>query len=413
LADDDRITAADLSGLKYFGRLKALFAIVHGAGCERDRAGNRKFHFDHYCLLLLLSLFSPAVRSIRALQQASELKKVRQRLGVSRFSYGSFSEGPQVFDPELLRPIIARLSRESRSKLEACGFDPRLADLRQTLTLADGTLMTALPRIAAAAWGGTPTGQRDYAWRLHTQFEVVSGDVYHAELTGPTNGGETCERRVLARTLEKDRCYILDRGYQSLDLFEQIHALGSGYVCRVTERTTWTATATRELSAEARQRGVVEDVVAALGAKRRRQGGHPVRVITLAVTPHVKRSGHKGDAGPSTSGVLIIVTNLLDVPAEIIAILYQYRWHIEIFFRFFKQVLGCGHLLSHRREGIEIQTYCAIIACLILSSMIPGRVTKRTHEMLHWYLLGVADEDELAAHLRKLEAAEKMQRRTS
>lgn len=40
-------------------------------------------------------------------------------------------------------------------------------------------------------------------------------------------------------------------------------------------------------------------------------------------------------------------------------LIYRFRWTIEIFFRFFKHVLGCRHLLSHRQNGIEIQTYCA------------------------------------------------------
>ena len=59
--------------------------------------------------------------------------------------------------------------------------------------------------------------------------------------------------------------------------------------------------------------------------------------------------------------------NLLDVPAEIISLIYRYRWAIEIFFRFFKHILGCRHLLSHSQNGIEIQTYCAIIACMLIS----------------------------------------------
>jgi hypothetical protein len=33
-------------------------------------------------------------------------------------------------------------------------------------------------------------------------------------------------------------------------------------------------------------------------------------------------------------------------------------------FDFVDPVLGCRHLLSHDPEGIEIQTYCAIIACM-------------------------------------------------
>ena len=38
-------------------------------------------------------------------------------------------------------------------------------------------------------------------------------------------------------------------------------------------------------------------------------------------------------------------------------------WTIEIVFRFFKHVLDCRHMLSDDEHGIEIQTYCAIIAC--------------------------------------------------
>ena len=38
-----------------------------------------------------------------------------------------------------------------------------------------------------------------------------------------------------------------------------------------------------------------------------------------------------------------IATDLLDVPAEIIALIYQHRWSIELFFGFFKQLLGCRY----------------------------------------------------------------------
>ena len=93
---------------------------------------------------------------------------------------------------------------------------------------------------------------------------------------------------------------------------------------------------------------------------------------------------------------------MLDVPAEIIALLYHYRWTIEIFFRFFKQILGCRHLLSRSENGIEIQTYCAIIACMLISLWTGKKPTLRTYEMICWYLVGMADQEELLAHLSRL-----------
>ena len=100
--------------------------------------------------------------------------------------------------------------------------------------------------------------------------------------------------------------------------------------------------------------------------------------------------------------MLRIATNLLDVPAEIIALIYQYRWTIEIFFRFFKHVLGCRHLISHSAGGIEIQTYCAIIACMLISLWTGRKPTLRTHEMICYYITGLADDEELLAHIEEL-----------
>jgi IS4 transposase len=52
---------------------------------------------------------------------------------------------------------------------------------------------------------------------------------------------------------------------------------------------------------------------------------------------------------------LCLVTNLLDVPAETIAQGYRYRWTIELFFRWFKQILGMRHLISTKEKGIKMQ----------------------------------------------------------
>jgi hypothetical protein len=71
------IQDSDLHGWKYFRRLTPLFQRLHDAGCQRDKAGNRTLHFDQYCTLIRLALFSPLARSLRALSQASGLTDVR------------------------------------------------------------------------------------------------------------------------------------------------------------------------------------------------------------------------------------------------------------------------------------------------------------------------------------------------
>ena len=150
----------------------------------------------------------------------------------------------------------------------------------------------------------------------------------------------------------------------------------------------------------------MRDCVADLGLSKKpaARPDHPVRVVCVHVQPHAKRSHRKGNTGAGPSdGLLRIATDLLDVPAEVIALIYQYRYTIELFFRFFKHVLGCRRLLSEGRPGIEIQTYCAIIACMLISLATGRKPTLRTYEMLCYFLMGWASEEELLAHLEKLQ----------
>ena len=118
------VTAADVTGLKYFEKLAPLLERLHTVGCERDQAGNRELHYDQLCLLLLLGLFNPVVDSLRGLQQASELETVQKRLGLGRASLGSLSEASRVFDPELLQPIIEELAPNC-SRWRATGVWPK------------------------------------------------------------------------------------------------------------------------------------------------------------------------------------------------------------------------------------------------------------------------------------------------
>ena len=389
----------DVQGLKYFDKLAPLLERLHEDACARDKAGNRELHYDQYCLLILLYLFNPIVSSLRSLQQASELAKVQKRLGCGRASLGSLAEAASVFDPERLKEIIAELSAE----LVPLVRDRRLKDI-PTITAVDGSLLAALPKMMQASLLKRQTGKGLVKWRLHTQFEVERLVPARIDVR-PNGGGEHDERAVLATTLQSDVTYVTDRGYLKYKLFNQIVAAGSSYVCRTHDDISFEVVEERPLSDEDRAAGVIRDVVVRLAQDRGpdHRPDHPVRLVFVQTTPHEKASHRKGNTGAGPSdGILRLATNLLDVPAEIIGLIYQQRWTIEIFFRFFKHLLGCRHLLSHSQRGIEIQTYCAIIACLLISLWTGRKPTLRTYEMICYYFCGLASEEELIAHLNRL-----------
>lgn len=397
-----KLREQDVTGLKYFDKLAPLLERLHDDGCARDRAGNRTLHYDQYCLLILLYLFNPIVTSLRGLQQASELAKVQKKLGCARAALGSLSEAASVFDPERLQAIVAELG----SELRPVARDPRMRDVPGALVAVDGTLLSALPKLMEASCRKRATGNGLVKWRLHTHFEVDRYVPTRIEVT-PDGGGPYDERAVLERTIESDRTYVMDRGYAKFVLFNRIVAAGSSYVCRLRDNSVYEVSESRPLSDADRALGVLDDQIVVLGqsGKADARPDHPVRLVTVRISPHTSRGKYRGGStGPGSDGILRIATNLLDVPAEVIALIYIYRWTIEIFFRFFKHVLGCRHLLSHSQSGIEIQTYCAIIACLLVSLWTGRKPTLRTYEMICYYFCGLADEEELLRHLDKLKS---------
>lgn len=394
-----KITEADVQGLKYFDKLAPLLQRLHDEGCERDAANNRTLHYDQYCMLILLYLFNPIVTSLRGIQQASELEKVQRKLGCPRASLGSLSEATSVFDAQSLKEIIAELG----DQLQPLAHDKRLHDIQQTITLVDGSLIAALPGIIEASWRKRDSGSGMVKWRLHTHFELLRGVPTRIDVT-PNGGGPHDERAVLEATIESDRLYVGDRGYAKFALFNRIVASNSSYVCRLRDNSVWETQEEKYRNNEAQIDEIISDeIVTFPTGKAGSRPDHTVRVICIRVNPHTSRGKYRGgSSGVDSDGIPRIATNLLDVPAEIIALIYSARWAIEIFFRFFKHILGCRHLLSHDQNGIEIQTYCAIIACMLISLWTGRKPTLRTHEMICFYFIGWASEDELMSHLEKL-----------
>lgn len=344
-----------------------------------------------YCSLILLQLFSPAVSSLRDLQRVSALAKVQKRLGVTRASLGSLSESAAIFDPGPLKAIAAELGHRISSK--PADF---FRDVNQRITAVDGTVIETVKRVAELSWTPLSGGKRLSACRLHTHFEVLTGKPVRMDATPARPKGEADEKAVLARTIEKDRCYVIDRGYTKYSLWNAIHAVGSSYVCRVPDTTSGHVEQVNDLSDADRAAGVTSDVIVTLGQTLapQRRPDHPVRLIHVDVKPH---SSYRGMKGPRCDGVLRIVTDRLDLPAELIAEIYRQRWVIEMFFRLFKHLLGCRHLLSTKENAIEIQAYCGMIVCLLILLYTGQKPNKAMFQMAYFYIIGLASLEELEA----------------
>ena len=212
-----------LSGWKYFDQLGSLLSRLR----SHQTHPNRLLHCDHYVSLLLLYFFNPIVTSLRGIQFASTLQKVQSKLGVRRASLGSLSEASQVFKPEILAGLFKHLA----SFVQADDAVLRPQDIPQGLrvVIQDGTLLNALPRMLWALWRD---GQRGV--KAHVQFDLFKSVPVNLELT--TAQGKR-EKDALKRMLVPGLLYLIDRGFHSYALFQNILEAGSSFICRVQDNT--------------------------------------------------------------------------------------------------------------------------------------------------------------------------------
>jgi len=402
-AQKPAVTFEQLRQFNQLERVARLLSGLHECGCSRDKAGNRKLHFDDYVLLILLYLFNPLIDSMRTLQQVADLPEVQKRLGIRRFSLGSFSESCRVFDPAMLQAVVEQLAGE----LLPIDRNELLKSLPGKLTLVDSTVIQTLCTVAQAMFLPLGDGRHSHAWRLHLQFDVDHHVPDRWEITEPKNTGKSDEKSVLRRHLQAGHTYVMDRWYAQFTLWNDIKAANSSYVCRVRDNSVYNVIENRPLDQPAIDAGVLSDQVVEMGLSKKPSGraNHPTRLVCVKCTPHQKRGKGKkhgvGQTGPTSDGTLRIATDLLDVPAQVIAFLYEYRWTIELFFRFFKQTLGCRHLLSTKLEGIQIQVYAAVICCLMLNSLTGKKPTKRMVVLMALHLQGLASDDDVLKELNK------------
>jgi hypothetical protein len=383
--NEEEVAARRLRSVRMIKPLRRMLERIHSAGTVRDRAGNRQFFYDHYLSLLLLYFVNPSLTSLRSLQNASNWEKVRKRLGIPRVSLGSLSESAGVFDSALVRPILKELAELARPH-----FRGREAEALANLTAVDGSIFAALPRMAWALW----MDREHRGIKLHLHFRACKGVPCDVVISPAA----CSEPAVLTTMLEAGWLYVCDRGYASFELFRSILDAGSSFIIRVKDDIALHVQEERPISEAAAKAGVIRDVILRrLGTDKHKDVvGRPMRLVVVKV---VERNGKTTE--------IWLITDQLDMDADLIAIAYRYRWSVELFFRWLKCVVGAKHLISHNENGIALQMYAALIVSLLIAIRTGTKPTKRTFETIQFYLLGWVSDEEFAAHLTKLANAKK------
>jgi hypothetical protein len=109
------------------------------------------------------------------------------------------------------------------------------------------------------------------------------------------------------------------------------------------------------------------------------------------------------DSPGEPDGQVRLLTNLMDLEAHLLGLLYRCRWQIELFFRWLKCFANFAHLISESRQGVLLSFYVAVIGVLLMYAHSGHKPSKYAYNLLSLVASGAATLDEIAPILAERE----------
>jgi hypothetical protein len=361
--------------------------------------GNRNLFADHLLVAHLVAFLSPALKSLRRIEEVFNHPAVRKRFGLPRVPRSTLSDAQAVFDPTRLDAIVADL----RARVPVLPHEPALDALLKTLTAVDGSFFALAPRVAWALYNkpkadAAPTGsarpksnaRRKGNIRVDVHFNVLTGVPEQAILTD----GRTPEYQTLVEHLLPGRFYVLDRAYHCYQMMADILTASSDFLTRLRSDMQFEIIEDHVLSAADRLAGVIRvQTVRVCGWRGQHAlGTTPLKLVCVGLPEGTQ---------------LRLLTNRIDLDAALIGLLYRYRWQVELFFRWLKCLVNFRHFFSESPEGVALQIGAAVIGTLLIALTIQDRPSSYDWAMITHVMNGLLPLDEETFRIMAARRAER------
>jgi hypothetical protein len=188
------------------------------------------------------------------------------------------------------------------------------------------------------------------AIKLHTQLDIKTEIPCFIHITD----GKTHEVNVLDVILyETGGFYIMDRGFIDYERLYHINLNQAYFVTRAKINMKFRRVYSAKVD---KNKGVMCDqTIMLVNYYAKKEYPQQLRRIK-----YFDKETHK---------TFVFLTNNFELNAIHIALLYKYRWKIELFFKWIKQHLKVKSFWGHSENAVKVQVYCAIITFLTIVIM--------------------------------------------
>jgi hypothetical protein len=395
-----KVTRKDLSQLDHLSVLQGYLHRLRSVYVHP----NRVLFFDDVVTVYVLAFFNPTLRSLRCIEDASRVEQVNRNLDVDAVCKSTLSDANALFDPEHLGGLIQDLRRHLPNLHQV---DGQLDQLLKQIEIFDGSFFRVASDVAWAVQGNNQhtkakgTGGGGYI-RLDCQFCLKTGSVSGVSVHGNEGVSEGAAAEAMVEP-EPDKIYLFDSGVTRFTYLQKIRSVGSHFLCCLSNKVNFTELPEheqRKLTDADRAAGVISDRIGTLpGSDHCKAPEERVREILVRYTD---RSG--------VTKTLRLLTDLLDLPAHVVAELYKSRWQIELFFRWLKVHAHFRHLTSHSKNGVALGFHIAVIAMLLTSLMTQKSLSKYGYNVMAMIASGMTTPAEALPILENRERQARRQR---
>jgi len=344
----------------FFGQ--PIFSQMVGLLNKRQITARSKAHkSDHYCKRF--STFQHLITMVYGV--TSGCNSLRELCG------GIVSYGDKIthckFDYSPKRSTISDANkRRDCIVFEDIYYDlvneylPALSDSHKQLIIdkkvfaIDSTTIALFQPIFECVGRNPNNGKRKGGIKSHQKLDMQAGipvKVYHS------NAREHDSLFIQKQgVMNKGEVALFDKAYNNYALFDKWNEDDIFFVTRLKNNAKETLLKEFELL-EATPDEVLRDAKIAL--KYKNEQGFEKQVELRLVSFYHKEKNK----------VYYFLTNLFDLPAQQIALLYKKRWEIELLFKKIKQNFPLQYFYGDNQNAIQIQIWCTLIALLLISVM--------------------------------------------
>jgi hypothetical protein len=186
------------------------------------------------------------------------------------------------------------------------------------------------------------------AVKLHTLLDLRGSIPCFISITdGKTSDVEMLDESIL----EPGAFYIMDRGYIDFSRLNHIAESCAFFVTRAKCNLDYSRLAYRTVDRTTGLR--CDETIRLCGPKTSQEYTQPLRRVSYV--------------DPKTGKRLVFLTNNFTLPALTIALLYKYRWRVELFFKWIKQHLRLKAFFGTSENAVKTQVWIAISVYVLVA----------------------------------------------